>query len=91
MEHVEPISVLIRSLLSAPQDRPQFIQTLNDALRFCVVTTAEDKMLSAAKVGASTPESDDPWIRYRLAGIDVDGIGSLDGGQAREGVAGSSD
>lgn len=83
MEHVEPISLLIRSLLEAPQEGRGFIETLNHALRFCVVTTAEDKLLSAAKVGASTPESDDPWIRYRLAGIDIDGIGPLEAGQPK--------
>lgn len=78
MEHVQPISVLIRTLLDTPQERPEFIRTLNAALQFCVVTTAEDKMLAAAKVGSRTPESRDRWVRYRLAGIDVDGIQPLD-------------
>ncbi len=77
MEHVQPISGLIRTLLDTPQERPEFIRTLNAALQFCVVTPTEDKMLAAAKVSFRTPESIDPWVRYRLAGIDVDGIRPL--------------
>lgn len=34
-------------------------------------------MLATSKVGASTPASDDPWVRYRHAGIDVHGIAPL--------------
>ena len=78
MEHIEPISGLIRTLLISPTDRPSFIQALNDALRFCVVTTSEDKMLAAGKVANHTPTSQDPWVRYRLAGIDVTQIQPLD-------------
>ena len=77
MEHVEPISGLIRRLLDTPQDMAVFVGTLNAALRFCVVSAAEDKLLGAARVGSITPMSDDPWIRYRLAGIDVPTIGPL--------------
>ena len=50
MEHVQPIGGLIRTLLDTPRERPEFIRTLNAALQFCVVTTAEDKMLAAPKV-----------------------------------------
>ena len=78
MEHIEPVSGLVRTLLAAPTERAAFIRTLSDALRFCVVTRGEDRMLAAAKVAKHTPVSEDPWVRYRLAGIDVSQIRPLD-------------
>jgi len=77
VEHIESITGLIRRLLDDPPQKREFASTLDAGLRFCVVTSAEDKMLAASNVGSSTSGSSDPWVRYRLAGIDVEGIAPL--------------
>ena len=72
-----PIKGLIEYLLKHEIPAGDLPGILDAGLRACVVTSAEDKALTAAGVASSSPDGDDPWKRYRLAGIDVDKIRPL--------------
>jgi hypothetical protein len=77
IEHVEPINVLLERLLSLSLDSKTVASELQNAMQMCVMTPEEDKRLSAAGLAYAAHLSDEPWARYRAAGIDVEGLRPL--------------
>ena len=81
IEHVEPVSVVLTKLLAlATAGALTPAMTCNElyaAGSFAVVTADEDKALTRAGVRGSAPHLDDPWSRYRAAGIDVSRLAPL--------------
>ncbi|MGN9920726.1 hypothetical protein [Micromonospora palomenae] len=77
IEHREPVHLVIRDLLDhPPADINQLRDVLDKRLACCVITKAEDDAINAAGFGTRlVPGAEqDPWARYRAAGIDPDGF-----------------
>lgn len=80
IEHREPIKLVIRELLDqSPVDLGQLREVLDTRLTCCVITKEEDRAVTKAGYGtAKVPGAgDDPWARYRAAGIDPDTFAPL--------------
>lgn len=69
IEHIEPMSRLLRSLINTPEDAGRVAELLGDGLRVVVVTRAESDAL---------PDSGDPDERYASAGLTLSDFRSLD-------------
>jgi hypothetical protein len=74
IEHVRPVNLLVRQLLSGDGSDEEILKVLREVESFCVVTPEEDRALQAAGVAANF-EGDDPWDRYALAEIAIAGTG----------------
>ncbi len=69
-EHVQPISTVTRRLLlEIPADEVALRQVLEATADRVLITQAENRALTAARVGHSSPDPDDPWSRYKTIGL----------------------
>lgn len=70
IEHVTPASVLVRRLLEEPPAAAEDLMRLLEQITYVVITDDDNRLLKAAGVDSSlAPGSDDPWDRYRVAGL----------------------
>lgn len=70
IEHVTPASVLVRRLLKEPPATADDLMRALDGIIYVVITDDDNRLLKAAGVDSSlAPGSDDPWERYRSAGL----------------------
>jgi hypothetical protein len=70
-EHVMPISLVIKRLLAdLPADTTALRAVLDTTADRVIITKAEDQALVAAGTRTRLPTLDDPWSRYRAAGLD---------------------
>ena len=70
-EHVLPISLVLRGLLSRPPvDTTQLRQRLTEGPSPVLITKDEDVRLNAAGLRNAVPEGGDAWSRYRAIGLD---------------------
>lgn len=70
-EHVRPLSTVIRQLLDhAPEDVDSLRAILDATADRVVITKVEDAALTAAGLRDTTPNSNDPWSRYRTLGLE---------------------
>lgn len=81
-EHLLPRNVILADLLDRADSLTveQLVTTLQERLAAAIISAEEDRMLTAVGLAFSMPSSaatDDPWIRYRLAKIQVDRFGPL--------------
>lgn len=70
-EHVIPKEKIVDLLLDADSSA-RVLEVLRRYLILAYLTVAEDKRLNAAGHRHTHPDIDDPWLRYRLAGLDPD-------------------
>ncbi|QGN49831.1 hypothetical protein GKC29_25410 [Micromonospora sp. WMMC415] len=73
---------MIRDLLDHPPANINQLRDVLDSRLACyVITKAEDNAINAAGFGTRlVPGAEqDPWARYRAAGIDPDGFASYQG------------
>lgn len=69
-EHVLPISHVIRGLLDDPPTDAEALGVVLRAVPQAVlITKAEDALLNKAGMRDRVPEPEDPWSRYRAAGL----------------------
>jgi hypothetical protein len=76
-EHVYPLNLLSRDLLTVEPTVEAFGRIVADRLVLSVITVEEDVRLGAAGLSRSMPaawDGRDPFDRYRAAGLDVDGF-----------------
>lgn len=80
IDHVYPARLLVRRLLDDPPATPAaLVRILKRDIRYVVLSREENRQLVAAKVGTKLPAgSNDPWDRYRMAGIELDNLRPLD-------------
>ena len=84
IEHSVPKGILLRELVDGPERSAEEIAALLRANlnSFVIITKEEDLMLDKAGLGKAMPDDwapgDDVRERYRLAGLDVSGFGSLE-------------
>lgn len=74
-EHVYPLNLLSRDLLTAEPTIEAFGRIVAERLVLAVITVEEDVLLGAVGLSRSMPadwDGRDPFDRYRAAGIDVD-------------------
>lgn len=74
-EHVYPLNLLSRDLLATEPTIEAFARIVADRLVLAVITAEEDGRLAAAKLSRLMPagwDRNDPFDRYRAAGLDVD-------------------
>lgn len=70
-EHVIPISLVIRSLLANPPATTAALRSILEASADrVIITKEEDQAMTAAGARNATPMANDPWSRYRAAGLD---------------------
>lgn len=82
-EHVYPLNLLSRDLLTTPPTLEAFGRIVAERLVLAVITVEEDVRLAAAGLSRSMPvtwDGRDPFDRYRAAGLDVDAFAPRQGG-----------
>ncbi|TQO24271.1 hypothetical protein FB385_3151 [Paramicrobacterium agarici] len=79
IEHIIPKRELLTVLLEEAESLvpERTFALLSDANRAVVISKAEDRLITEAGFGHSSPDQADPWARYRAAGIDVEGFAAL--------------
>lgn len=75
LEHLYPQALLARDLLDDPtvSDAKAVIEVVSSRILSAVITKNEDRMLASRAHAPQAWESyeDDPWIRYRTAGLEL--------------------
>ena len=79
IEHTQPMKVLVRSLLDDPPvDLVALRNRLDSGLSCVVITERESTALARAGVASSAvDDDDDPYARYRLAGLEPESFRPL--------------
>lgn len=92
-EHVTPIGGVVEAVIADPalRDADALAEFLGAQLTYAVITKAEDARLTFAGVASVGNDNDDPWARYRAAGLDVENFSQLRPPVSRRDVSESSE
>ena len=72
-EHVVPMHLLLKELLSGPPERARYYDILNRLAVVALITKEEDQRLFMAGLQTHHPDLSDPWARYEAVGIEMEG------------------
>jgi hypothetical protein len=77
-EHVTPLAGVLRALLAdPPADTTALRHTLDQTADRVLITTDEDRALTAAGYRDTAPDPNDPWSRYQAISLTQDDFGSI--------------
>ena len=79
LEHVMPAEHLVKNVLFPAVEDPDLTDQLfldllikvHSRLTFTVISKAEDRIIDSKKLRNVHIESDDDWVRYKMAGLDT--------------------